>query len=61
MKKILFLSLLILVFACENNDEECEDLYQEYLVALSHAGNSQSAINEVTRQYNEKKADLGCD
>tara|TARA_R110002012_G_scaffold322100_1_gene555555 strand:- start:38557 stop:38694 length:138 start_codon:yes stop_codon:yes gene_type:complete len=44
MKRILLLSFLLLVLGCTNNDEECEDLYQEYLKALSYAGDSQTAI-----------------
>ena len=60
MKKIFLLFLLSTLFCCTNNDEECEELYEQYINSLSNAGGSQSAIDELTRQYNAKKADLGC-
>ncbi len=61
MKKILLYSILLLTLSCSNNDEECDDLYDEYIEALSYAGGSQSARDEITRQYNAKKDKLGCD
>ncbi|MCP4052829.1 MAG: hypothetical protein GY739_07145 [Mesoflavibacter sp.] len=60
MKKLFLLFLLSTLFCCTNNDEECEDLYEQYINSISNSGGSQSVIDELTRQYNAKKADLGC-
>jgi len=61
MKKIFYLFIL-LAFACsKDNDDECDALYEKYIQALGFAGGGQAAIEEVTRQYNERRADLGCD
>lgn len=63
MKKVLLiLAVSFLVFNCsKDNDEECEDLAVSYAQALTNAGGSQSAIEELTSQYNDRKAELGCD
>lgn len=62
MKKVLSILLIVLlIFSCSKDDEKCEDLRDQYIEALGFAGNSQSAIDEVTRQYNERKDELGCD
>ena len=62
MKKlILLLAVFTLINCSKDNDDECEELYNTYIEALSHTGGGQAAIDEVTRQYNERRNDLGCD
>ncbi|WP_299097932.1 hypothetical protein [uncultured Winogradskyella sp.] len=60
MKNLLFLVLLLILSCSKDNDEECEALYEQYITSLSNTGGSQAAIEEITRQYEERKADLGC-
>ena len=55
--KVEILGLLagILLIGCEKKCDDMEaTLTAQYLTALNNCGTSQSAIKEVTRQYNEK-------
>ena len=55
---VLFLSLISCDKSCKEDEEKLAIQYQQ---ALQNAGGNEAAANEVTRQYNEKRANLDCD
>ena len=55
--KTEFLGLIacIILVGCEKKCDDLEDAARaDYLKALSYTGGSQAAVQEITRQYNEK-------
>ena len=62
MKIILLVIIMYATLSCDKNcDEDKKKLYDQYQQALNNAAQSEAAVNEVTRQYNEKLKKLDCD
>ena len=61
MKKYALLLIIALCFSCEDDDSQCLAIEEQYLKTLGYTGGSQAAIDEVTKQYLEKKREYGCD
>ena len=54
MKKLILLTVL-LSFGCSKNCDDLENAaYNQYKDALYNCNGNSAAVNEVTRQYNEK-------
>ena len=61
MKKILFILFVVLCYSCNKDcDEQRKSLEDNYNKALQNSKGSPSAIDEITKQYNEKKSKLDC-
>lgn len=60
MKQLLTLLFLITLISCEKDCEALkQDAYNNYINAIQNA-RTQDAVNEITRQYNEKISNLNC-
>lgn len=59
MKKLLILLSLLLLLSCQKNcDEEKEQLTKQYYTALAQSGYNQTAIDKLTREYNQRISNL---
>lgn len=60
MKKLILITFAIIALtSCEKRCDDMEaEAHAQYLKALGFAGGSQTAIMEVTRQYNEKLSSI---
>lgn len=61
MKKLILISCILFLSSCNKDCEQMlKELESDYIRALENANGNPSAIDNASRIYNERKADLNC-